>query len=255
MPKKLKDYYDANYLEFLTSKISSIYPDFQKEDFQHTILRDGLEQLEFKERQILIAQHLNHFLPFDYKRNLELFLGLLGPELDTSVGMFTEGYWLWPIGTYVELYGESDMEATLSFSRELTKRHTAEFALRPLVIQHSEKIFSLMKVWSVDSDSKIRRLASEILRINLPWARKSLACLSHFDDYQIILSNLRNDMDKSVQKSVANNLNDLSKTAPDLFYRIRDNWLKDPNPTPQCLWILKYGSRTLRKKAISSFTH
>jgi len=33
---------------------------------------------------------------------IALFHDILGPELKTSEGMFTHGWWLWPVGRYVE---------------------------------------------------------------------------------------------------------------------------------------------------------
>jgi hypothetical protein len=48
-----------------------------------------------------------------------------------------------------------------------------------------------------------------------------------------------------VRKSVANNLNDISKTRPDVFIKIASDWYGENNHTN---WIIKHGSRTLLKK-------
>ena len=97
MAKKLKDYYDEAFLDDLTGKIASAYPDFDKVVFKKTVMGQ-LESLDFSPRQILIAEALKAHIPLSYRESLGIFEQILGPELETSVGMFTEGYWLWPIG-------------------------------------------------------------------------------------------------------------------------------------------------------------
>ena len=70
--------------------------------------------------------------------------------------------------------------------------------------------------------------------------------MDEFGIYKKILTNLKNDKEKFVQKSVGNNLNDLFKEAPNLANEIIDEWNTD-NPTKETLWIIKHGSRSLRK--------
>lgn len=96
MAKKLKDYYDEAFLDDLTGKFASAYPEFEKVVFKKTVM-DQLESLDFSPRQVLIAEALKAHIPLTYRESLGIFEQILGPELETSVGMFTEGYWLWPI--------------------------------------------------------------------------------------------------------------------------------------------------------------
>jgi len=103
--------------------------------------------------------------------------------------------------------------------------------------------FAVIKEWSKDSNVHVRRLASEGLRIRLPWAKKSLVALDYFDEYKVVLSNLRSDPEKFVQKSVGNNLNDLAKECPDKAKEIIAAWQED-NPTKEILWIIKHGLRS-----------
>ena len=67
-----------------------------------------------------------------YQDSLKV-LKILGPELEVGLGMFSEGYWLWPIGKYVELHGDKEFKLSAAFSKELTKRFTGEFSMRPLL--------------------------------------------------------------------------------------------------------------------------
>ena len=94
----------------------------------------------------------------------------------------------------------------------------------------------------------VRRLASEGCRPQLPGDR----CWTVFkkDPTPIIpiLEQLKNDSSAYVRKSVANNLNDISKTHPDLVLGIARKWYGMSDHTD---WIVKHGCRTLLKKADS----
>jgi len=62
-----------------------------------------------------------------------------------------------------------------------------------------------------------------------------------------VLSNLKNDPEKFVQKSVGNNLNDLMKECPEKANEIITAWQQD-KPTKEALWIINHGLRSKRKK-------
>lgn len=245
MAKKVKDYYDLEYCDFLTGKIKAVYPDFDHEKFMDMV-ESTLEGLEFNDRQVLLANALRACMPDSYSESLEIFTNILGPELEGSLGMFSEGFWLWPVGKFVELFGAERFEESTSFSKELTKRFTGEFCMRPILSRFPEKTMLLMREWSVDENKRVRRLSSECLRIRLPWAKKCYVALEYFDMYADVLSNLRNDTDKTIQKSVANNLNDLYKEDPEKFESILNRWNQE-DVTKECAWIIKHGSRTKSK--------
>ena len=71
--------------------------------------------------------------------------------------------------------------------------------------------------------------------------------LDYFDEFSAILRNLKDDADKSIQKSVANNLNDLYKEAPEKFESIIQDWQKE-ELSSSCAWIIKHASRTKIKQ-------
>jgi len=59
------------------------------------------------------------------------------------------------------------------------------------------------------------------------------------------LEQLKTDPSLHVRKSVANNLNDISKTHPDLVAKLAKDWYGKNEYTD---WIVKHGCRTLLKK-------
>ena len=244
MAKKVKDYYDISYLEELAAKLSALTSNFNKKKFLE-LTKSKIEDLEFNERQELIAKALYKAFDIEYEKVLIIFGKILGKELRGNSGAFTEGWWLWPIGKYVEIYGDEYFEASIDFSKELTKRFTSEYCMRPLIKKYPARSFKILKTWSKDEHERVRRLSSECLRIRLPWAKKLFAALEYFDEYFEILSNLKDDKDKYIQKSVANNLNDLYKEDKDKFYFIVNTWKTD-NISKECEWIIKHGSRNIK---------
>lgn len=244
MAKKLKEYYDILYLEDLSNKLMAVTDCFDQEKF-FELTKDKIDELEFNERQELIAHALKASFDIEYPVLLSVFSQILGKELRGNSGAFSEGWWLWPIGKYVELYGEEYFEESIAFSKELTKRFTSEYCMRPLIKKYPIKSLEILKEWSQDEHERVRRLSSECLRVRLPWSKKLYTALDYFEDYFEILDHLKNDSDKYIQKSVANNLNDLYKEAPDRFEWILSKW-KLENPSKECEWIMKHGSRNVK---------
>ena len=245
MAKKVKDYYDLVYAEDLGRRLQTVTDKFDAQHFM-SLVESDLEALEFTQRQELLAKSIKECLPLSYADSLKIFEQILGPELEGGLGMFSEGYWLWPIGKYVELYGGQEFDLSAAFSKELTKRFTGEFSMRPLLANYPKATMDLLVEWSKDENMRVRRLASECMRIRLPWAKKQTVVLDYFDEFTAILKNLKDDADKSIQKSVANNLNDLYKEAPEKFERVIGSW-QEEELSPSCAWIIKHASRTKNK--------
>ena len=244
MAKKLKEYYDHEYLKFLSNLIIRQYDKFDKKTFFE--LTTSIEELEFNQRQDLIATALYKSFDLDYEDTVAIFYKILGEELKGNSGAFSEGWWLWPIGKFVEMYGEEYFQISIDFSKELTKRFTSEYCMRPLIKKYPEASLKILYDWSKDDNERVRRLSSECLRIRLPWAKKLYTALEYFDMYVEILTNLKDDKDKYIQKSVANNLNDLYKENPEKFYDIVNKW-KEGQISKECEWVIKHGSRNIEK--------
>ncbi len=247
MAKKFKDYYDTDCAKLLADKVKQVLPSFDDKGFVSKIAAE-LDGKEFHQRQDLFVDAFEQFMPKSYPETIAIFTKILGPELETTEGMFTYGWWLWPVGRYVERHGVIDFQISIDFIYELTKRFTGEFAMRPLIEKYPEKSLAIVLTWSKDSNVHVCRLASECMRIRLPWAKKSLAALHYFETYKQILTNLNADPEKFVQKSVGNNLNDLMKEEPAKAKEIISEWQKN-NPSKETLWIIKHGLRSERKKA------
>jgi 3-methyladenine DNA glycosylase AlkC len=246
MAQKFKDYYDKNCAKSIAQKIKSVQPDFKEKEFIGFVAKK-IPPLQFLARQDAFVDAFEKYLSHDYTCNIQLFSGILGEKLQVTEGMFTTGWWLWPVGRYVERHALLDVDASIDFIYELTQRFTGEFAIRPLLAERPKKLIPHLKRWSKDASVHVRRLSSEGIRIRLPWAAKSIVFLEHFKDCAAILSNLRYDPEKFVQKSVGNNINDLLKENEQLGMELIRAWMRQ-RMTPETQWIIRHGLRTLRKK-------
>jgi 3-methyladenine DNA glycosylase AlkC len=61
--------------------------------------------------------------------------------------MFSEYYWIMPIGKYVELYGLHDFSISMKAISEITKRNTGEYAIRPFLKKYPDKTIEMLMNW------------------------------------------------------------------------------------------------------------
>ncbi len=242
MPELLKNRYNYASIRELALRIKSAYHPFRAEDFVSDIMDAPWETLELKARMRKIALHLGKYLPSDY----EQALGIIDQVLTGYPANFND-FTLMYFPDFVELYGQHECHWELSMSalERYTPSSSSEFAVRPFIIKHEKRMMQQMADWARHGNEHIRRLASEGCRPLLPWGQ-ALACFKK-DPSPIlgILEQLKTDPSLYVRKSVANNLNDISKTHPDLVAQIAKNWYGRNEHTD---WIVKHGCRTLLKK-------
>jgi 3-methyladenine DNA glycosylase AlkC len=227
---KVKGYYNKDCAKLLSGKIKPLFPKFNDKDFIKYISRNITDK-EFSERMDVFADAFELYLGNNYENNIKIFENILGPELKQETGMCTEGWWLWPIGRYVERHGTENTRVSLAFIKELTKRFTGEYAIRPLLANKTKETIKTILKWSKDENVHVRRLSSEGVRISLPWSKKLYNAVDDFENYKAILTNLENDKSKFVQKSVGNNINDLykefSEKANEIINKIAYYWRKN----------------------------
>lgn len=243
MAKKIKDWFDEECVELHIEKFDTVDAPFDPIIYEEKIL-PFYKPLEFGERMDLFAQGLEAAFEVSYEESLVWLHNILGPELAQDTGMFKIGWWLWPIGRYIERNGLQAIEPTLDFIYELTQRFTGEFAMRPLLVAEPLKVLPVVEKWSLDENVHVRRLASECLRPKLPWAAMNSVFVENPEICVRILNNLKTSPEVFVQKSVANNINDLYKVKPDLAQFIVDSWASTGSDAT--LKIIKHGTRSLR---------
>jgi len=106
-------------------------------------------------------------------------------------------------------------------------------------------MFKQLKVWAKSENVHHRRLASEGCRPRLPWASALNDLKSDPAPIFPILELLKSDRELYVRRSVANNLNDISKDHPEKVVTLVKRWQGTSKETD---WIIKHACRTLLKQ-------
>ena len=242
MAAALKDQLAEDALQTIAQVLQQVYPSFAGQLFVAQAVQ-GLEPLELKQRVNYIIAVLAKHLPQDYEQTVAILA--LVPSCwpkDAKSYYFAA----WPLIDYVAVYGLAHPHLSLPLLAKLTPLFTAEFAIRPFLQHHFEVTFAYMQQWATDEHDHVRRLASEGMRSRLPWGQRVAKLLAEPQWSMAILQHLKDDSSDYVQRSVANNLNDLSKDYPQQVIELAQQWLKD-TPTAQRQWIIKHGTRGLIK--------
>jgi 3-methyladenine DNA glycosylase AlkC len=125
-------------------------------------------------------------------------------------------------------------------------REIAWMAWRPNLIADLEPGLKLLAAWTKSDDANVRRFASEASRPRGVWCAH-IQTLKDKPELAIqILEPLRSDDAKYVQASVANWLNDASKTRADWVEETCARWLLE-SPSKETKWIVNRALRSLRK--------
>lgn len=235
-------------VKHLASEISSVYPSFDTTSFTKKIV-SAFPKQELMERIVGIREALREFLPTDYKEAVKIILAALPPPLDPEKTDNDFGDFIYaPYSYYVAEYGCSKkyLSVSLKALAEITKRFSAEAALRNFLNQFPKETLATALTWSKDKNYHVRRLASEGTRPNLPWAKK----ITYESKSMLpLLDILYADTTRYVTRSVANHLNDISKFDPGLVIRKLKRWQKEKKQTEtELAFITKHALRTLVKQ-------
>jgi len=202
MADRLKDiFFTSESLNYLGDKISEAYPEFNKIHFLDLVFNETWEDLELKARMRHVSTALHATLPEDYRQAINIL---------KKIAPFISGFDAMVIPDYVEVYGLDDWGCSLPALGFFTKYGSAEFAIRPFLLQDSDRVMPFMLKWAEDEHPYVRRFASEGCRPRLPWAMAIPSLKRDPTPILKVLETLKNDDSEFVRKSVANNLNDIS---------------------------------------------
>ncbi len=244
-PALFKDVFNVESVSTLARLINETSP-FPVEEFTALSVKSFHNQ-ELKERSNAITAALITYLPTTFKDSGEIILNTL-QSIPLTGQENWRGFILMPVGTFVEQQGlqKNDLELSFEIIYELTKRFTAEFAVRKFILKHHAYAMQKMHTWVNDENEHVRRLCSEGTRPRLPWATKIPDHIENPARTFLLLEKLMDDSSIYVQKSVANHLNDISKDNPEALCDFLLNF-KSSN-SMRTKWIVKHSLRTLIKK-------
>lgn len=229
----------------LAARLRAAAPSFDADGFTLEVLA-RMPPLGLNERNILIRDALRARLPADFRTSSRILVAALGPETPIEGPGAPDGFVNMALCAYVAAYGIDDPAVSLPALREMTKRFSAEFAIRPFLDRHTDVTLAALADWACDPNPLVRRLVSEGTRPRLPWGMRLQRFVRDPRPVLVLLELLRHDPELFVRRSVANNLNDIAKDNPDHVVATLRRWKKDPSPETK--WLVKHALRTLLKQ-------
>ncbi|RUT35524.1 DNA alkylation repair protein [Paenibacillus zeisoli] len=232
----MKDKYSRAFFEQFVPIVKGAYSAFDEHNFLNLIYDDAWEGRELKQRIRHVAVTLTRTLPHNYEEAIDILTGI-APQCRGFEYLF--------FPDFVELNGLEHYDTSVRALEQFTVYSSAEFAVRPFIIQDPGRMMQQMRQWATHENEHVRRLATEGCRPRLPWGI-SLALFKQ-DPHPIlpILNALKEDSSEYVRKSVANNLNDISRDHPRLVLDIAEEWY---GHNPLTDWIVRHGLRSMIKK-------
>lgn len=218
-------------------------PAFNKESFIKNVFDKEWHNKELKQRTRHIVTVLHELLPAHFPDAVQVIIKVVEHLRAQAIREGSFGYICLP--EYIEVYGTGHYKESVKAMEYITQFMSCEFAVRPFILKYEDKMMKQMLAWSLHKDARVRRLSSEGCRPRLPWAVALPAFKKDPSAILPILENLKADKDIWVQKTVANNLNDISKDHPALAISIFKRWLGVCKETD---WIVKHAARTLLKQ-------
>ena len=245
MAEPLKNQYGPAIPRAIANMVHVVHPAFPKKQFLRDAL-DGYEALELMPRGHHIAHVLRRHLPDNFEQAVGILLDSVDAPHGEDIGGSMAACLFLPHTALVAHYGLAHFEASMRAQHALTQRFTAEFSIRPFLMQHEAATLTRLRQWTQDPSEHVRRLVSEGTRPRLPWAPRLPAFQKDPAPVLALLELLKDDPALYVRRSVANNLNDIGKDHPEVLTRTTHRWLQNASEERQ--WIVRHALRTAIKR-------
>jgi 3-methyladenine DNA glycosylase AlkC len=237
MAELLKDqFYLLSFYEKLGQALESQILDLKKDEFLKAVKAQNLVDKDLKTKMYDTARVMHQFLPNSFENQLSIVKSL-AKSFRGLEGMF--------LPAWVEIYGLDSPIESVQALKQLTKFSTSEFSIRPFIESNQADTMAEMLKWAINKNEHVRRLASEGCRPRLPWAMALKKLKKDPSDILRILELLKTDESLYVRKSVANNINDITKDNPDIAIALVEGWGYGNHVHTD--WIIKHGLRSLIK--------
>lgn len=244
MAYQLKDGLGPDVAELIAKMIERVHPSFDMSAFLAQAL-DGYDALELTPRARQITSAMRAHLPADPEVAIQVLVDSLPPLSEASLLSGMEPFRYLPHVYFVSDYGLGCFETSMRAQYELTQRFSAEFSIRAFLTHEPARTLAVLRTWVNDPSEHLRRLVSEGTRPRLPWAPRLKAFQVDPVPVLALLELLKDDPSLYVRRSVANNLNDISKDHPDLAIETAARW--SIGASPERLGIVRHALRGLIK--------
>jgi 3-methyladenine DNA glycosylase AlkC len=236
MAERLKDmFFTQSSMKTFAEIIQRFYSEFDTKKFIRLVFDDTFADKELKDKMRHTTQCLAKTLPEAYGEALAIL---------KEATPHAKGFEALSLPDFVATYGMEDWDLSLPALYHFTKYSTSELAIRPFLVKDPQRVMALMTEWAEDENPKVRRFASEGCRPRLPWAMALPKFKKDPSPILPVLEKLKNDESEDVRRSVANNLNDISKDNPEVVLEICKRWHGQSKNTDK---IVKHACRTMLK--------
>ncbi len=243
MAEPLKYLYNDAFFSKLSNSISPMVEKFDEQLFMNSIYSNEWDSMELKERMRHVSLILRKYLNPGYAKSLTEIIKIIRSLTTGDQDEYGFEYMFFP--DYIEVFGMDDHLISINAFETVTQFTSCEFAVRPYIQKHPELMTQQMLNWANHEHHMVRRLASEGCRPRLPWAMALPDLKKDPTPILPILDLLKSDESESVRRSVANNLNDISKDNPQIVIDLVKKWKGISNHTDR---LVKHASRTLLKE-------
>ena len=144
MAEAIKDVYNQDYLRKLAEDIKAVHKSFHVDDFIKSTMDETWESLELKGRVRQTTINFGKYLPMDYKKAIAVI-----DKVIANQGTWLDGFCLF-FPDYVEVFGqdEANWDISMTALERYTPHASAEFAVRPFIINHEERMMAQMNAWA-----------------------------------------------------------------------------------------------------------
>ena len=238
----LKDqFFNKAYITALAADLHTAHARFKVGAFIEAVMNRQWKAMELKQRMHHVADCLHEALAMDFQSCIALLTPIVQRRIYEETNSF--GDMIFP--DFVERFGMEDFRTSVNALEIFTAACSSEFAVRPFIVRYPKEMMQVMLRWSKHKSEHVRRLASEGCRPRLPWAMALPEFKKDPRPVLEVLENLKSDSSEYVRRSVANNLNDISKNNLDLALATAERWAKTE---PGTLPLVRHALRNELKK-------
>lgn len=243
MAELFKNIYSKKFFDSFIKSIKKMDSQFDSKFFIKQIFDKEWDDRELKQRMRHISITLKNHLSDDFAKNAITIVKMVEQLQKEGKKEDSIEYMFFP--DFIEVYGLDDYKNSIKAIEKITQFTSCEFGIRPFLIKYPKKGIQQMKKWSSHKHPMVRRLSTEGCRPRLPWAMAIPFLKKDPSPIIPILEKLKNDSSESVRRSVANNLNDISKDKPEVVIDLAKKWF---GKNKELDWVVKHACRTLLKQ-------
>jgi 3-methyladenine DNA glycosylase AlkC len=207
----------------LAKSLREVSPQFPERRFC-ALATAQVDSMGLFARATHIATVLDTVLELPFREVTQILVAAAGPPRTMSGYGPMANFRLLALTRLISLAGRTNFRESMWALRELTRRFTSEFDIRPFLLSDEAATLRTIRRWTEHEDFHVRRLASEGTRSRLPWGAHLRSFQSEPSKALAVIEHLKTDASRYVQISVANNLADIIKDNPEIGLQVAERW-------------------------------